>query len=167
MALFFQKFISLLEKLPFKIYLITNEKMFNDKRVNVINVGNDISWSHNLKCGLNQIEKDYALLMIDDLLLNKSVSNEYFYKIANWINSHSPDHFRLHISSKPFYFDNIAGYINSKSPYLTSTMPAIWKKTSLLNILRNGENTWDFEILGSNRARKDYNFFSVYRNFVL
>ena len=137
--------------------------MFNDKRVNVINVGNDISWSHNLKCGLNQIEKDYALLMIDDLLLNKSVSNEYFYKIANWINSHSPDHFRLHISSKPFYFDNIAGYINS-NPIFNINNACYLEKNFLLNILRNGENAWDFEILVQT-ARKDYTSFSVYRNF--
>ena len=163
---FFENFFNNWRKCPLDIYLISNTKRFKHNKVKNINIGKDISWSDNLRKGLKKIKNKYVLLMIDDLLLNKKISNNYFKEVLQWINNKEPNYARLSISNKPKKYDNLFGLINSKDPYKISTMPSIWKKTTLEQLLKKGESAWDFEIIGSKRARPINNFFSVYNNLI-
>ena len=63
--------------------MISNKIFFTHKDVKNILVGKDISWSDNLIKGLKSIEKDYVLLMIDDLILNKKISNKFTRTYCN------------------------------------------------------------------------------------
>ena len=45
-------------------------------------------------------------------------------------------------------------------------MPSIWKKSVLRELLKDGESAWDFEIVGSRRARKFNKFYSVNKNLI-
>ena len=164
--LFFKNLFNNWANCPFNVYLITNNKKFIHNRVININVGNDISWSDNLKKGLGSVKNKYVLLMIDDLIINKKISNSYFRKILHWMNMKNPNYVRLHNSNSPKYYDDLLGIIYSSDPYKTSTMPSIWKKSTLIKLLKNGESAWDFEIIGSKRAKKFNGFFSVYKSIV-
>ena len=164
--IFFNNFFMNWSECPLDIHLLTNFKKIKDKKINCINVGPDISWSDNLLKGLKKIEKDYVFLMIDDLLVNKRISNKYFDKLSKWINSNSPNYVRLHIANKPNFHDKTLGKIPNKTIYKTSTMPCIWKISTLKKLLKKGESAWDFEINGSLRAYDYENFFSVYKNFI-
>jgi len=146
--------------------LISNKIFFTHKDVKNILVGNDISWSDNLIKGLKSIEKDYVLLMIDDLILNKKISNKFFMMISDWININDPNHLRLHISNKPNFYNSFIGKIPNKIPYKISLMPSIWKKSFLQNILKKGESAWEFEINGTKRAFKYDEFYSLYNNLI-
>lgn len=145
---------------------MTNHKIFSNNRVKVIKIGKDISWSDNLKKGLNKLNYEYVLLLIDDLIISKKISNNFFCKISKWIDINEPDYLRLINSFKPLKFDELVGKIPIKSAYKTSTMPAIWKKSVLLELLKNGESAWDFEIFGSKRAFSYKNFYSTNKNFI-
>ena len=163
---FFKSFYYHWSNCPLRLSLISNNKKFVYKDVKNILVGNDISWSDNLIKGLEYIEKDYVLLMIDDLLLNKKISSKFFMMISDWININDPNHVRLHISNKPNFYNSFIGKISNKIPYKISLMPSIWKKSFLLNILKKGESAWEFEINGTKRAFKHDEFYSLYNNLI-
>lgn len=163
---FFSFFFHYWNDCPLDIYLLSNEKSYDQSRVNTIKVGRDISWSDNLLSGIDQLKKDYVLLLFDDLLLNKKVSTVYFNQLSKWINNHDPNYLRLCISHKPKYFDDLVGCIPNKTPYKTSTMPCIWKRSTLKKILNKSESAWDFEIKGSKRAYEFNEFYAVYKNLI-
>ena len=163
---FFKYFNLFWGNCPLDIYLISNIKKYNFKNLKNIQVGEDISWSENLLKGLESIKKEYVLLMIDDLLLNRSVSNSQFGIISEWIDKNKPLYLRLHNSKLLNKNDNLVSLIPQKTPYKTSTMPSIWKKSYLEKILKKGESAWEFEIHGSKRAFSRINFFTINKSLL-
>ena len=81
-----------------------------------------------------------------------------------WINC--PLKLNLLTNNKSNYFDEIIGKIPNVTPYKASTMPCIWKKSVLQELLKEGESAWDFEIKGSKRAYKYDRFYAVYNDFI-
>ena len=134
--------------------------------MNNINIGEDTSWSANLKKGINSLKKEYVMLLIDDLILNKTISHNYFTKISNWIKFNSPNYLRLHISFRPDYYDSLVGSLPEISPYKVSLMPSIWNRSFLSKMLKKEESAWDFEINGSKRAINYNKFFSTHDQFI-
>ena len=63
---FFKFFFTCWNDCPLDIYLLTNEKTFDQLPVKTIRVGRDISWSDNLLSGIDQLKKDYVLLLFGD-----------------------------------------------------------------------------------------------------
>ena len=163
---FFKTFHKKWRNCPLKLNLLTNNKSYDSYHVNTIKVGEDISWSDNLLSAITYLNNDYLLVLLDDLLLNNKISNNYFSQISNWINKNNPNYLRLCISHKPNYFDELIGQIPQITPYKTSIMPCIWKKSVLKDLLKDGESAWDFEINGSKRAHKYDGFYAVYNDFI-
>ena len=163
---FFTNFFKNWEDCPLEIYLISNKKTFNHEKVKNINIGEDISWSANLKKGIKILKKEYVILLIDDLIINKTISKDYFNKISNWLKFNNPNYLRLHISFKPDYYDSLIGTLPKKSPYKISLMPSIWNRSFLSKILKSGESAWEFEIKGSKRAYSYDKFFSTHDQFI-
>ncbi len=164
--IFFKSFYKQWENCPLKLNLLTNNKSYDSHNVNTIKVGEDISWSDNLFRAINYLKNDYVLILLDDLLLINKISNNYFNQISNWVIENDPNYLRLCISHKPNYFDDLIGKIPQVTPYKTSTMPCIWKKSVLKDLLKEGESAWDFEINGSKRAYTYDGFYAVYDNFI-
>ncbi len=163
---FFNYFFEHWDECPLDIYLLSNEKSYNDRRIKMINVKKDISWSDNLSKALKLINSEYVMLFMDDLLITNKISNDYFFKIKNWIDNNKPEYLKLNNSNKPEKFDDLIGKIPKKSSYKTSTMPSVWKKEILKKLLKKGESAWEFESKGSLRAYDYNNFFSVNKNFI-
>ena len=119
-----------------------------------------------MKKGLKSIKKEYIILFIDDLIINQKICSNYLKRILSWVEIKSPNYVRLHTSNKPKKYDELLGVIHSDDPYRSSTMPSIWKKSVLRELLKDGESAWDFEIVGSRRARKFNKFYSVNKNLI-
>jgi len=164
--LFFKSFNQKWTNCPLNINLLSNNQSYNSNQINTIKVGDDISWSDNLLKGLEVIKNDYILILLEDLFLKNKISNDYFIQLLNWINKNNPNYLRLCISHKPNYFDDLIGVLPKITPYKTSTMPCIWKKSVLKQLLKEGESAWDFEIKGSKRAYKYDGFYAVYNDFI-
>ena len=165
-APFFNSLFHFWKDCPLKIYLLSNYKSYNHSNVIPIKVGQDISWSDNLMNALEELNSTHVFILLDDLLINQKISKSYFNTLSNWITNNDPNYLRLCISHKPDYFDDLVGQIPIITPYKTSTMPCIWKKSVLKDLLREGESAWDFEINGSRRAYKYNGFYAVYNDFV-
>ena len=165
-GVFFTQFFKSWENCPLDIYLLTNQKAFNAPNVKTLKIGPDTSWSDNLLKGLTRLKKDYVLIILEDILIKNNVSLNFFCQISNWINDNQPNYLRLTNSHKPKKHDSLVGKLPDKTPYKTSTMPCIWKRSTLREILKKGESAWDFEIKGSKRAFEHDGFYAVYKDLI-
>jgi len=137
----------------FKIYLVTNFLKPKIDNVSIINAGEDISWSSNLKKALEQIPEDRVFLWIDDLLIYKKVDNERVKKIIEELFSFGGKYICL--NGLPSPDKKINGYFGEVLPgslYRVSTVFSCWEKYMLNNILLEAESAWQFEIDGSVRS---------------
>jgi len=138
-------------KVKFKLYLqIYNLKIFDSRITNIYIKTNN--WSDSLIMSLDHIEEKYVLIILEDIYI-VNFDQDIFFECFQNLQRNNGD------------FLNILGYptgndigqsidkVNSKTPY-SITAIGVWKKDSLKNILKTGENPWKFEILGSKRALK-------------
>lgn len=155
----FKKWPRLNEELRFiPIYLISNFKQYDDQRVRTIAVGDDISWSDNLIKALQQIDKKYIVLLMDDHIVTEPVDEKRLIEIANLMKlNHSP-HTELFMD-RYYRYDGIVHktvhalmYKDQLGSVKTSLQPGIWDKDDLLSLLRPGESAWAFESKGNKRS---------------
>ena len=163
---FFKAFRYYWKDCGLNIFLLSNEKEYEELNVKNIMVGADISWSDNLIKAVDNLKSEYVLLLLEDLFIVNKVSSNYFDEISKWIELNSPNYLRLTTSYKPKVFDKLVGKLSHKTPYKASLMPSIWKKSILKQILKSGESAWDFEIKGSSRASKYNNFYALQKNLI-
>jgi hypothetical protein len=147
---------------PLPVYLLNNTLKVNYPGVRQILVGDDVSWSDNLLCALEQIEQSYVLMALDDLMLTQTVDSAKFERISQWIATHQPNYLRLFDTPAPRgEGDDLIAELLPGDVYRTSTIWSIWKKEALQQLLKPGENAWQFEIDGSARADAVPGFFAV------
>lgn len=162
---FFQLFWRFWPDCPFKVYLLSNHSNFSFPGVNNILVGDDVSWSDNLKNALKQIEEQYVLLFIDDLFLVDFVNNEKILKVFKWMADNATNYVRMNPTVKPDKpFNELVGLVSKGTIYRTSTVMSAWKRKFLLELLKEGESAWDFEIYGAVRSDFYDGFYSTWEN---
>jgi hypothetical protein len=145
---------------PFKIYLATNNIKPNINLFNILNIGNEKSWSDNiLKC-LDRIDEEYIMLTFDDLFLYKNINTSIVLDNVKKVIDNKWDYLRLHPSPKGDVFinDNISR-ININRPYRSSTVFAIFKKETFKQLLFDTESAWEFESNASARSDKFFHFY--------
>lgn len=81
---FFTLFWKFWPDCPFPVYLLTNISTIDDNRVQVLPVGQDVSWSDNLAKTLEKLNYEYVFLFLDDLFLVGRVDTEKVVGILNW-----------------------------------------------------------------------------------
>ena len=57
---FFDNLFKNWEDCPLQIHLISNKKTYNHKKIINVNIGEDVSWSDNLRKGLKVLKKLYV-----------------------------------------------------------------------------------------------------------
>jgi len=134
-----------------KVYLITNHLVPEIDGVQVINVGEDLSWSDNLLNALKIIKEKNVLLYIDDLILTDFVDNPKIEKLLEFFNNVDGNYLRLNPTPAGSGEDEV-GTVDPGDVYRCSTVFSVWRKTVLLSLLRSGESAWDFEISGTQRS---------------
>ena len=138
---------------PYKIYLSTNYLKPHFNGISVLPVGEDISWSDNLRFALSLIEEQNVLLHIDDLIHCDDVDVEGLRKIFNWFIASGAKYVKCYstnLQKKPN--KQLVRLVEKGGLYRISTVFTLWEKNTLLSLLRPGENAWEFEVLGSERA---------------
>ena len=58
------------------------------------------------------------------------------------------------------------GEIRPTTGYRTAVVPSFWRKDTLLDLLRDDESAWQFEVYGSKRSERYQGFFSVRKPFI-
>jgi len=150
---------------PFNVYLLSNNIDPAMPRVKSLLIGDDISWSDNLRKSLLQLEEEYVFLFIEDLFLYDFVdTDEVLGVIGNAIDNEA-NYIRLNALPMPDKkFNEKIGIISKGTIYRSSVVSAVWKKSALLDLLKQGESAWDFEIFGSVRSDKYDGFYATWGN---
>lgn len=148
---------------PYKKYLLTNYKTPSYDRVEVVSVGEDISWSANLIELLKAIDTEYVFLWLDDAFLSAPVKTDKIGQDFQWAIDTNVDCLKLKTSF--FHWFNLSSYkkIPPQTAYRTSIFASLWKVKTLIQLLDETENAWQFETHGSSRSDAFVAFYEVKR----
>ncbi len=165
---FFTLFWKYWNDCPFTVYLGTNERAFQDSRVTVINAGHGSNWSNRVREQLEAIESPYVLLCLEDFFFRRPVPTSRVVEALNTLlrlNGHMVRLVRRPGPDKSLNAAPELGTIDLGAPYRVSTQTAIWRKETLLALMRPDESIWQFEIDGSRRSSSyPGGFFCVWRD---
>ena len=82
-----------------------------------------------------------------------------------WVLSHRANYLRMRPLPRPdSRVDDNVGLIQPGSPYRTSLFASIWRRQVLVDLLKDGESAWDFELQGLVRADAYDGFYSTYKH---
>lgn len=133
----------------FDKYLISNFLDYKMNRVTIIKTGEERSWFPMTIKGLESINEDYVLFLLEDYAISKAISNDEILKIVEKMKELNIYYYRLTCSEK---FPKLKDFIEvpESTPYPISLQPAIWRRESMISILKkldhDGAKTpWDFE----------------------
>lgn len=150
-----------------KIYLNTEFKDYSFSGINVIPIkgcegknippGKYATWSQCLKWALDKIDSELILYMQEDYFIKSKVNNQIVEKYIEFMNTHK-EVMCIHLTDQGMIPSSVCYdqdlYIADRSQkYYVSCQAAIWRKEELYKILRERETAWEFEKLGSIRAK--------------
>lgn len=161
---FFGEFFRFWPDCPYKVYLESNLKTFNDERVTTIAVGEDKDWSSSLKLALEKISEEFVLFFYEDAILSENVDTKAIENLVEWGIKRQVNYLRLNPSPKPdVRVNEELGKLLPASMYRTSLFSSLVRKETLQSLLRGGESAWQFEFAGCERAKVVDNFFGSYK----
>lgn len=158
---FFSEFFQKWPDCPYDIYLGSNQKKFKHEKVKTLFSGEDRDWSSSLRNIIKQIPSENILIILEDFFLTKKINSQNFNKYFNYLNKNKFNHCHLFSKPKPDkILKNRIGVYEKGMPY-RSTVLGIWNKKYLEKLLLDGENPWNFEIMGSYRTSFDDGFYCL------
>ncbi|MCF6764280.1 hypothetical protein L3V82_00745 [Thiotrichales bacterium 19S3-7] len=164
--IFFRCFFDFWQDCPYNIYLIANEKKYQDSRVTTVLSGNDTDWSSSVRRSLEQVPERNYLFFFEDILLASKVDSAKFKAIFDFYLTENVNYLRLRPNPKPtIKYNDQYGVISAGDMYRTSLVLTVWKKEVFFDLLKDGESAWQFEICGSIRSDKFDQFYSTWKSF--
>jgi hypothetical protein len=161
---------------PFPKYILTNHKDSLRSDVTAIKVGDDLTWSANLKKALKILHNDYdyVLVTFDDLFLVEKVNGRILHSVLESFHSINGQFLQLiKWHNKPVKLNSLLGLIEPGSLYRPNCVFSLWNIEVLDSLLLPEENAWQFEKNGSARSDRYNGFYVVlsdvfrYRNTVV
>ena len=149
----------------FDKYFITNNKGIKHDGFKSLKIGEDLSWSDNLKKVLLQLKGryDYVFISLEDVPIIVQVNQKLFEKILNLFFRLDGNFIALNNNTKhSSKFNEYFGIIEKGSLYRPTCEFSLWKISVLEELLVSGENAWEFEKYGAIRSDKFDNFYVVY-----
>jgi hypothetical protein len=152
---------------PFPLYLGVNERRFDHPRVTTTHAGLHDNWSDRAREHLSAIPTKYVLMMLDDWFLTEPVDTKRIQHLLTLLERFDGHMLRLVPDPKPDHA--IAGHpsiglMGIGTLNRTNTQATLWRKDTLLRLLRPGESLWEFEVHGSVRSNSySGGIFSVWR----
>lgn len=139
------------------VYLIVNELPFRSSSIRPLIVGEDRGWASNLKLALQHLEQSHVLYLQEDYFLQSPVREELLAADFAYAFEHEVDAFcfRARAELEPDFepINERFGVVPRDSNGRTRCQLTLWKRESLLSVLREGENAWKMESSGSARTR--------------
>lgn len=117
--------------------------------------GRHPTWSESIRAALSLIEHDYVMYVQDDYFLSGPVRVDVLDEAVDAMKVYSLAHVRLVDGSsvvKPGP-GSMLETIRRSTKYYLSLQAGLWRREVFLDLLRRHESPWDFELLGSHRAR--------------
>lgn len=144
------------------IYIGSNTIKCNEPGVVTIFSGSDPDWSTSYKRILEQIPEKKLFVILEDLFLSSQVDEHVLATLVNFMLEKNANHIRYWGRPAPDILTEnpLIGECKRGAPY-RSTVCGFWDRDYLLKLLLEGENPWDFEILGSYRTSYSDGFYAT------
>ena len=144
------------------VYLITEAGFIDWPDVEVVQTFAETGahqWAASIRDGIRQIDAVAFLYLQEDYFLHDFVRIDALEDLVGWFLNSSAHCLRLWEGARsgpwsPSEECSDVWEVLPDSDYLVSLQAALWKKASLLELLREGESAWEFEAFGSVRARE-------------
>ncbi len=141
---------------PYPVAFITNYLDVPATEARAIKVGVDRGWSANTLLALERIDSPYILYTHEDFWISRTVDTAAIEAYVSLLDSGSVDYIRLYPCpppNTPFPSDSRLGSLAPGAAYRTSLQMALWRRSVLTSLIREGETPWQFEVLGTERSR--------------
>lgn len=160
----FESFFRAWPDCPYPVYLASNERAFEHPRVTSLLSGPDRDWSSSVRRSVAQMPEDRVLFLYDDAFLTGRVDGEAVAHYLAWAEEHKANYLRMRGAPRPDkrVAENL-GRIEPGSMYRTSLFQSLWRREVFLEVAKDGENPWQFELEGLKRADQYEGFYGVYR----
>lgn len=116
------------------------------------------TWSESVLHALSLVETDIVLLTLDDMLPAAPVDVDALERCLRLMERHRYSAITLtqHGTRRPTKpsADELLLEVTQTARYRISSCPSLWRVEALKSYLQSHENVWEFEIMGSRRARK-------------
>jgi hypothetical protein len=139
---------------PYSIYLGSNCKTSGIENVHSITVGPDVDYSSNLLSMLQQVPHPWVIFWVEDRFVSELVDTANIRRLIDIARCKDADYFKL-LAEPPLPLiakSQELGEIPTRAKYRVSMTVALWKKSALMSMLRQGESAWDLEYQGAERS---------------
>jgi hypothetical protein len=154
---FFTRFFKYWPDCPFPIYLGAVKRVHEDPRVLPLHAEDHKNWSSRAVEHLQQIQRPYVLMMLEDFMLDRPVDSALLGRLVTLMDRFDLHAIRLYPEPPPAQAMPgvpLIGFQGQGQLNRTSTHATIWRRESLLELIRPGESLWEFEINGSIRSNR-------------
>ncbi len=136
----------------------------HDARVhNYFTDGGPDDWGARLRSTLNSINSEYVLMLYDDFLLEKAVSEERITLALKKIQSTAQAGvvylIKTGLPTIPSPQEVEFLEVQPRAEYRLNSAPGIWRKRTLLRYTEPGDTPWAWEVFGSYRTWDDGGIF--------
>lgn len=152
-----------------KIYLNTETKSYTFDGLNIVSIKNaqhiagKPNWPKSFLAALDYMEEDIILYLQEDYFFKNFVDNDFVKNTVDVMladNTISCIHLTDQATTGPFIEyapNNHYKLIAKNAAYRISCQAALWRKKELKKYIRTYETPWQFELIGTQRAKHLYN----------
>jgi hypothetical protein len=170
---FFRQFKRYFRIDDYKVYLGSNTLRCSEIGVVSVLSGEDEDWSSSFRKILEQIPESRLFVILEDLFLTSPVDIVKFNTGLGCIMEKGTLHVKCWAIPVPLQStsSSLLGVYPKGAPYRV-TVCGFWNRDYLLRLLVDGEDPWNFEILGSYRSSYSEGFYGLtsplfeYRNMI-
>ena len=133
---------------PYDVYLGANQISWPDRRVCTLSSSVDSSWSARIKEHLQNLDYQYVIFILEDFFIRKDISSSAIQKLIDFMVIKDATMLRLLPRPPPQRILDVTlgvGVCDEALPYRICTQASIWRRSSLVQLLRGNENIWEFE----------------------
>ena len=145
---------------PCRIYLLSNEIIYNDSNIQTITTYANAEWSTKVQIAVNAIQANYFLLLLEDFFISSPINTQEIDKILQFAKKNNISYIKMPYKSqynkwKKNRFKKDMNYYSlyKDEKYNISLLPSICKKDLLKEKVGSGNyRPWQFEIDRINEA---------------
>lgn len=140
---------------PFPVYLGANESPFEHDRVTVLRVPARQGWSAEVSQQLERVPHEYVLLVLEDFFWRAPTPTTAILQCLRALRDMDGHMMRLVPRPGPdrrVPGTELFGEVAVGAPYRASTQAAIWRRSTLRNLMIPTESAWEFELNASRRS---------------
>ena len=145
---FFKCFAKYWPDCPFDKYLVSNHQDFAEEGLDVLKIGEDMSYSDNLRLALSKIDHEWVILWLDDVFVSRQVNTNRLLHILDYAKHIGAGYLKLAADMPMAYVGDLGeeiGPLPKGIKYRSAIGVTFYRKTTLLNLLTPNSNAWELD----------------------